>query len=265
MDAMIIAGGIAQPGEPLYPFTQGKPKAMLDIHGKPMVQWVLDALDNAVSVDRVIIVGMEQGEILHGAKLSSMLPDQGSMIDNIRAGVAKILETNPATEHIVVASSDIPAILPEHIDWVVQNASQTDLDVHYNVVKREAMESRYPSSKRSYVHLKDMDVCGGDLNIIRASIVARNEALWGKIIDARKNPLKQAALIGYDTLFLLLLRQVTLAAAIERVTRRIHLTGQALVCPYAELAMDVDKPHQLEIMRADLSRRAEPSRSVQAG
>ena len=31
--------------------------------------------------------------------------------------------------------------------------------------------------------------------------------------------------------------------------------GRAIVCPYAEVGMDVDKPHQLEIMRADLQKR----------
>ena len=43
MDAIVIAGGIPQPEEPLYEYTQGIPKAMLNIAGKPMVQWVLDA------------------------------------------------------------------------------------------------------------------------------------------------------------------------------------------------------------------------------
>jgi hypothetical protein len=38
------------------------------------------------------------------------------------------------------------------------------------------------------------------------------------------------------------------------VSKRLGLRGRAVVCPYAEIGMDVDKPFQLEIMRADLSR-----------
>ncbi len=45
MDAIVIAGGVPTPVEPLYPYTQGKPKALLDLCGKPMIQWVLDALE----------------------------------------------------------------------------------------------------------------------------------------------------------------------------------------------------------------------------
>lgn len=66
--------------------------------------------------------------------------------------------------------------------------------------------------------------------------------------------MKQAALIGYDTLLLLLLRQVTLENAVKRVTHRVGLTGRAIQCPYAEVGMDVDKPHQLEMMRSDLAK-----------
>ena len=37
--------------------------------------------------------------------------------------------------------------------------------------------------------------------------------------------------------------------------KRMNITGKAVVSPYAEVGMDVDKPHQLEIMRADLAKR----------
>ena len=37
------------------------------------------------------------------------------------------------------------------------------------------------------------------------------------------------------------------------------VTGRAILCPYAEVGMDVDKPHQLELMCADLAKRAQAS------
>jgi hypothetical protein len=100
--------------------------------------------------------------------------------------------------------------------------------------------------------LKDAEVCGGDMNMIRASTVNSNEELWDRIIAARKNVFKQAALLGYGNLLLLLSGQLTLQGAVKRVTERMDITGQAVISPYAELGMDVDKPHQLKILRADL-------------
>ena len=84
-------------------------------------------------------------------------------------------------------------------------------------------------------------------------MVLENNEIWDRIIASRKNAFKQAALLGYDTLLLLLLRAITLEGAVNKVTKRLNLTGQAVVCPYAEVAMDVDKPHQLELLRADLA------------
>jgi GTP:adenosylcobinamide-phosphate guanylyltransferase len=257
MDALILAGGIPQPDEALYPYTQGLPKAMVDICGKPMVQWVLDAIEKAGTIDQVVVVGLSPESSLKSTKIRAYAENQGSILLNIRAGVKKIQEFDPQARHVAIVSADIPAVLPEQINWVVNAAMQSDEDVYYNVIERKVMEQRFPGSKRSYTRLKDVEVCGGDLNIARAKAVTGEDALWDQIIAARKNVFKQAALIGYDTLFLLLLRQITLAGAVAKVAKRIHLTGRALVCPYAEVGMDVDKPFQLEIMRAELSKRVQ--------
>jgi GTP:adenosylcobinamide-phosphate guanylyltransferase len=255
MDAIVTAGGIPEPEDVLYPYTQGQPKALLDICGKPMVQWVLDALSGAETIDNVVVIGLEANAKLTCAKPLAFMPSQGGMLDNIRKGVMKVLEINPQAQFVLLVSSDIPAITPEMVDWAVSAALETDEDVYYNLITREVMEARFPTSKRSYVRLKDMEVCGGDMNVIQSKMVTENDEIWEKIIASRKNAFKQAALLGYDTLLLLLFRLITLEGAVKKVTRRLNLSGRAILSPYAEIGMDVDKPHQLEIMRADLAKR----------
>ena len=254
MDAIVIAGGVPEPDESLYPYTQGNPKALLDIGGKPMVQWVLDALCSADTINSVVIIGLAPDCGVSCEKAVSFLPDSGGILQNIRAGVEQVLKLNPKAHHVAVVSADIPTILPEHVDWVVNTAMLSDLDLYYNVISRETMEKRFPGSNRTYIRLKDVQVCGGDLNIVRAMTVTGNDALWERIIASRKNAAKQAALLGLDTLLLLLIHQITLEGAIKRVTKRVGLTGRALLCPYAEIGMDVDKPHQLVLVRADLEK-----------
>jgi GTP:adenosylcobinamide-phosphate guanylyltransferase len=255
MDAVVIAGGSPLPDEPLYSYTQGAYKALLDVAGKPMIQWILDALSGAQCVDRVLIVGLSPDLAIHCARPVFYVPDQKSMLENIRAGVKRAVELNPGTQHVLTVSSDIPGITSEMVDWVANTALQTDDDLYYNVISREVMEARYPGSRRSYIHLKDLELCGGDMNVIRAQTVTSHEALWKRLIDSRKNALKQAALLGFDTLILLMLRVLTLERGVKLVSKRLGIRGRAVVCPYAEVGMDVDKPHQLEIMRADLAQR----------
>jgi len=138
----------------------------------------------------------------------------------------------------------------------VKTALETHLDVYYNIIQREVMDKRFPGSKRTWTKLKDMQVCGGDLNVARLSLLTTDETdMWERITASRKSPFKQAALIGFDTAFLLLTGQLALQKAETNIMKRLNISGKAVVCPYAEVGMDVDKPHQLEIMREDLKKR----------
>ena len=104
------------------------------------------------------------------------------------------------------------------------------------------------------MQLKDLEACGGDMHVARISMVWKNSAFWEKIIEERKNPAAQASLLGFDIIFRFLTRQLTAEDVIRRVALRLGLKGRALISPFAEIGMDVDKPHQLEIMRAHLAR-----------
>ena len=139
------------------------------------------------------------------------------------------------------------------VDWIAETAMQTDDDLYYNVIEKKVMEARFPGSRRSYTHLKGQDLTGGDLNVIRTITTTSNDRLWARIIAARKNVFEQAALVGYDVLVLLLLRLIDLDSAVKMISQRLKIKGRVLVCPYAEVGMDVDKPHQLEIMRAAMA------------
>jgi GTP:adenosylcobinamide-phosphate guanylyltransferase len=241
MDAVVTAGGIPKPDELLYPYTLGKPKALLEIAGKPMVQWVLDALSGAKLVDRVVVMGLDACVGL-------------LCTNNVLFGIQKVQEQNPTAQHVLLVSSDIPGIKSEMVDWVISNAMQTDDDLYYHLISQDVMEKRYPDSKRTYTKLKDAVVCGGDMNIVATRTATKNSEIWEKLIEARKNPVKQASILGVDTLFLLALRAVTVEGAVKQVAKKLHLTGRAVMCPFAEVGMDVDKPRQLELLRADLGK-----------
>jgi GTP:adenosylcobinamide-phosphate guanylyltransferase len=256
MDAIVTAGGIPLPEDRLYSETRGHSKALLDIAGRPMIQWVLDALATAKLVDNIIVVGLTDKTRLECSKPIHFVPNRGKILDNLRAGVEKSLELGKKHKHVLFVSSDIPAISGEMVDWVISAAMQSDDDVYYNVITRQAMEKRFPDSRRTYIQLKDMEVTGGDMNVARIkTVTAKSEdGLLESIFDSRKIPLKQASLVGFGTLFLLLFRRLTLEELAARTLTHLGLTGRVIVCPYAEVGMDVDKPAQLELLRKELKK-----------
>lgn len=256
MDAIVTAGGIPLPGEPLYEISQGRPKALIPILGKPMIQWVLDALCESKRVERIVLVGLSPKSGLKCRKPIAYVSNQGKILDNLQAGMEALRRINPAAGHFLFVSGDIPTITGEMVDWVVDECMRTDDDVYYNVIRRETVEATFPDARRTWTKLKDMVVCGGDMNVARASLVDEKNELWERIFESRKSPLKQAALIGFGTALRLMLGQLTLQGAVERVMRRLKITGRAIVCPYAEVGMDVDKPHHLELVTRYLKRKA---------
>ncbi|GAB4398296.1 MAG: hypothetical protein OHK0052_21270 [Anaerolineales bacterium] len=256
IDAIVTAGGVPKIGEPLYPLTQGKSKALLEINGKPMIQWVLDSLSKSPSIGNVVVMGLDESSGVTCEKPLFFMPSQGSMVDNILGGAKRLQTINPAIRYMLIVSSDIPTLTSEMVEWLVQTITASDHDVYYGVITRDTMEARFPGSKRSYTHLKDMVICGADINAVQMSAITSNYELWSALIEARKNAFKQASLIGWGTLLLLLLRQLTLDGVVQRVGSRLGLRGRALVCPYAEMGMDVDKPAQFEMLNAALRAKA---------
>lgn len=264
MNAIITAGGIPQPGDKLYEYSNGDSKALIDVAGKPMVQWILDALGEAKHVDQVIVIGLSAKSDLTCKKPMHFVSNQGRMLANIVSGVNKSLELNPKGEYVLLVSSDIPAIKGDMVDWLIKTTMQTKDDLYYGVCPREVMEARYPTSNRTFTKLKDMEVCGSDVNVIHVSMTTDHLDTWEQLIGNRKSPLRQAGVIGIDTLIQLAFRQFTLQGLVERASQRIGIKGRAIIWDKAEPCMDVDKPHQLELMREDLARQQQAAKKPAA-
>ena len=252
MDAIVLAGGIPLPDEPLYAYSKGEPKALIDVAGKPMVQWVLDALGDSKHVGNVIVSGLSPKSEITCKKPMYFVSNQGRMLSNIVAGVGKSLELDKKTKYVLVVSADIPTLKPEMVDWLVETTMQTKDDLYYGVCSREVMESCFPDSKRTYTKLKDVELCGADINVTHVRMTMEHLDMWEQLIGNRKTPINQARIIGLGAMFQVLTRSITLDELVEKVCARIGIKGRAIIWSDAEACMDVDKPRQLELLRDDL-------------
>ncbi len=256
MDAIITAGGIPLPGEPLYEYTRGGSKAMLDLAGKPMIQWVLDAICQSPRIGHVVVIGLTELGGLTCSKPVTFVANQKDMLGNIKAGLDTVKKLRTGSDHVIIAASDVPGITASMVEWLIDMVDSNPADLYYQVVQKSVMETTFPTSNRTYTHIKGLDVCGGDVNAIRIDIADNLTDLWEKLIAARKNPIKQASILGFDILLGLLFRTASLDDLARMISKRLKLTGKPILCPFAEIGMDVDKPHQLEIMRHYLNRRS---------
>jgi len=249
MNAILLCGGEQQSGDPLYQITRGNLRAMMEVGGKPMFQWVLSALDHSVSIEHIVVVGLPPEISLDCSKSITVLEDQGSTRKNILAGTQEIMRLDALATHAILATAETPALRPEMVDWLVAQVQGLENDIDYTVIERTRMEALFPQAQKTYMHLKNMDVCGGDLHCFRLGFALQDHPLWDRLIAGGQSPLRQAALLGYDTLFILMLRQMDLHQAEQRVSKRLGIQGHAILSPFPELGLDVNKPVHLDVMR----------------
>lgn len=246
--AVVLAGYSPRKPDPLALALGAERKALIEVAGKAMVQWVVQALRASGRIGLIAVVGVgpedgaDLGDVLH-------VPNQEGQFDNTLAGIRAVQERAPQTEMVVVASGDIPLLRAETVDWYVDTCERRPVDFYYTLIEQKVMEKQYPGSGRSYVPLVEGRFCGGDLSWVRAAVVRNNEQLVRDLLARRKNAFAQIRLAGYGTILKFLLRRLSIRDA-ERVgSRLMHCDTRIIVSPYADMGMDVDKPHQLDMAR----------------
>jgi GTP:adenosylcobinamide-phosphate guanylyltransferase len=221
-----------------------------------MIYWVLAALAQAQTVRNVIVVGLSAADLeplaANFPKPLSFRPSRGGITDNLVAGAGCARAFDPPPTHLLAISSDIPLITPAAIDWVVSAALETSQDAYYTVVPAAVMEQRFPGARRSYFRLKEGRFTGGDLNVIGLPVFDGYNPGWRNILEARKNPLRIASLVGFDAFVRLALGQASIPWAEQRVRERLGLNGRLLICPHPEAGMDVDKLNQYELVKREM-------------
>lgn len=253
---VITAGWSPKEDDPLADYTQGGSKALIPIAGKPMIAHVIDALAGSRYVQRSVIVGLDPSTGIDFSMPVDLVPDTGSLIGNVEAGLWHAMKQYSEMDGALLSGSDVPTVTPTIVDTFIDTCLRTDHDVYYSIVARSVMEARFPNSRRSYVHLKGGDFAGGDLMYFRSSTDLGDRDLWDRLANSRKHPLQQVAMLGLWPLLKLVSGHLSLAEAEERACKIIKMRGHAIPFPYAEVGMDVDKPHQLEIVRAELEAQA---------
>lgn len=251
MNAVVLAGGELDPQDPLVellPPDTPRNKAFVPLAGISLIQHVVNALSASTVVRRVIIVGQDESAGVHSDKPLLYLPDHGSLVGNLLAGVEASARLDPADLYTLLASADTPLISAAMVDWVAANTIQIEPDIAYHVITDQVMEARFPGANRTYVKMKGVRVCGADLNTVSNRVLQTNRALFERLAAARKNPLRQAAIFGPGFLLGVLLGIFDPPEAARHLGHRLGLKARAVFSPYAEMGMDIDKPEQYRLV-----------------
>lgn len=226
-------------------------RAMVELGGKTMLQWVVDALRSCESIGRIAAVGDVEAD-----GLDLVIESGASLVENIRLGIDAL----GSEGDVLVVSSDIPLLTSEGVEDFIDRAARLNVDLAYPILPRAHCEARYPGMKRTYLRTADGVFTGGNMMLVKPDFVERN---WDAIQEAhaaRKQVARLARMIGMGVLARVLLARfipsVLRISMLERaVSRMLHARVAAVVSAYPEIGEDVDKPSDLEAVREILAAR----------
>ncbi len=247
IDAVVLAGR-ANDGK-LKDSSPEAWEALIDIAGKPMLQYVLDALAEASSIGEVVVVGPPALAERVRCERARYVPPGGSMVDNLSRGI----EALPGRGTALVCTSDIPLITPRAVDGFVAECGSADADFYYPIVRRENAERVYPGVKRTYARIADGVFTGGNMFVARVAVAERLRKTLEFLVENRKKPFRMAAVLGIPFVLKLLLGKMTIREAEDKVMSMYGIKARAVQTAFAEIGVDVDKPSDLELARAVLS------------
>ncbi|MER3483166.1 MAG: acylneuraminate cytidylyltransferase [Meiothermus sp.] len=231
MEAIVLAGG--KPSDPLAKAFGVASKTLIPYKGRPLVEYTLEAL--AQSGLDVVFVG-PKANLYPSPKQA--LPDRGGIVENLEAGVGAA-----AGEKVLVATGDMPFLTPEAVRWVLGNAPQAGFV--YCVIRKDDVERRFPGMRRTYARVRGGQFTGGNIALIDKKLFYSALPLLKRALALRKQPLALAQMIGFGTLLRVILGQADIPSLEARVSQILGVPARALITPYAEVGVDLDKEEDL--------------------
>lgn len=246
---VIVLAGTAKSSE-LTIAEQVQNKAFVQIHGQAMLNYVLTALQQTSSVQRIAVVGpLAELQTLIGDSAQVIAVDEGSsIVENLQRGL-QALQPN---KHCLVAASDAAFLTPAAVNHFLAACRPYEAAVYYPIVRREDNDRCFPGVKRTYVKLADGEFTGGNLFLINPAALEKVMPRLEEFFALRKSPLRLAAALGFGFVLKLLTKRLTIAELEKRFFALFSAVGKAVISPYPELGTDVDKPSDLELARRRL-------------
>lgn len=243
-DAIVLAGGVNS--EQLRQYSRAEYEALIEIEGKPMVSFVVNALLNVAEIRNIVVVGprSELGKYFADKRVKLVESGNG-IIENVLLA----LDNMQPTEKVVVATADIPMLTPDAVRDFLERCSRVDADFYYPIVSKGENEKYYPGMRRTYVKLREGTFTGGNIFLVNPKVVPNCIEASKKIVVYRKQPLQLSRILGIKFIIQYLLGILTMEEVAQRVSEILHLRGTVVVSTYPEVGIDVDKPSDLDLVR----------------
>ncbi|MDJ0839768.1 MAG: NTP transferase domain-containing protein [Acidobacteriota bacterium] len=162
-------------------------KAFLVIHGRTILQMMLDELQQVDAVSRLILVGpaeklKEHLDEVYGPdgypKQVLIVKQAGDLVSNVLAGLEASAEDAPADRHVLILPSDLPLMIAEEVRQFIDLCDMDRYDYVLGMTHDNALEIFYPTEDLPGVKMAYFHLAGGlyrinNMHMARPSAVKR--------------------------------------------------------------------------------------------
>lgn len=222
-------------------------RVMVDIAGKPMYCYVIDAIREADI--QLVIAGDVPFDGNH-----IRVAGGDSLVDTLLNGIAAL----PPVSRVLILTADIPFLTSAGISAILQRAPNADFV--YTIIPMDTCRAAFPDAKRTSLKTADGEFTGGNIVLINPEFVRKNEAVIRESFERRKDVLALGKLLGPDVIFRLLLSRLFPALlpidALERAVSRLvgNASVKALVVDDAAVGTDIDSVSDVTMARKVLGK-----------
>jgi len=222
---------------------------LVEIGGVAMLVRVLRALRESRSIGPIALC-LEADADLAGAlpELDRLLAEGAVTLIGAAASpsrsVLAALET--LSLPLLVTTGDHPLLTATMIDHFCA-AVPADAAAAVGVVRASLLRPRYPDAIRTYYRFAGEGYSGCNLFLLQAPEALRIVRFWMRLELHRKRPWRLIAEVGPMALLRFALGRLSLDDAMHHLSAKAGATVRAVDLPFAEAAIDVDKPADLEL------------------
>jgi len=239
---IILAG--AEKG-PLYDAYGYENKALLPIHGKPMLDWVIEAFRETGYIDKIVVVGQKELDQLQSMRfVDKRIEATSNLVRNILRGIAYIRWTyyryKPDHAGYIISFCDAVFLTPDAIKDALDNIKDNTHDLALHYVEKETFEKNNIHAKRTYIPVDGKHYTGTTIYYIKKFSNLLNALhLLGELRKKRKDPHGLLGVMG--------LKDCTFPEIQEGLSAKLGRDVGVYVSGFPELGMDVDKPVDFEV------------------
>ena len=252
--ALVLAASRG-PDDPVASHAGRSHKALVEVGGVAMLVRVLRALQESHSVGPIAVC------VEADANLASALPElerllAGGAVTLIDAAasparsVLAALETLPLP--LLITTGDHPLLTAAMIDHFCA-AAPADAAAAVGVVRASLLQPRYPDAIRTYYRFAGEGYSGCNLFLLQSPEALRIVRFWMRLELHRKRPWRLIAEVGPLALLRFALGRLSLEDAMRHLSAKVGATVRAVELPFAEAAIDVDKPADLALAETIVS------------